>query len=436
MKRYALFLLVAGVLFSAVACNIIAQEDLEQQEQEHEAVNSSYEFLASAAPESLSPEEISNVAKINDFAFKMALQVSKITDNKSYVYSPISISYVLGMLSDGAAGDTRAEICNVLGFGSGGQQAVNEFSRDLMVIAQKAANGEEVLEFANAAIANKRMNFYESYKQSLRNYYDADLFSMDFDRDDVVSFVNDWASRKTHGRIDHVLDDINPLCLAIFMNAVYFKASWADPFYESATTEGPFTTQGGERRMEKMMKKGGYRSYYKGDKYEMLTLSYGYQKSEYRIGASNYSMSLILPSEGVNVDDVIGSFDGDSWSSALKARSSILIDLWLPRFNVSFDEWVEDCLKALGMRKAFVLGEADFSAMSKAELYINLIKHVANISVDEKGTEAAAVTIAEVDGMDAANEPPKPTPFHCDRPFIFAITENTTGAILFLGCYR
>lgn len=435
MKRYALFLLAACVLFSAVACNIIAQEDLEQQEQDLEAVNSSYEFLASAAAESLSPEEISNVAKINDFAFKMALQISKITDNKSYVYSPISISYVLGMLSEGAAGDTRAEICNVLGFGSGGQQAVNEFSRDLMVIVQKAANGEEVLEFANAAIANKRMNFYESYKQSLRNYYDADLFSMDFDRDDVVSFVNDWAARKTHGRIDHVLDNINPLCMAIFMNAVYFKASWADPFYESGTKDGTFTTQSGEQRTEKMMKKTDYLSYYKGDKYEILSLPYGYQKEEFHVAPSNYSMSLILPSEGVSVDEVIGHFNSDSWTSALKARSSVLVNLWLPRFNVKFDEQLEESLKALGMRKAFVFEEADFSAMSKEELYINTIKQVANISVDEKGTEAAAVTVALLD-MDSGEEQPKPMPFHCNRPFIFAITEQTTGAILFLGCYR
>ena len=396
---------------------------------------STYEFLSGGAPEGLTKAEKENVAKINGFAFKMADQIAGLVANKSYVYSPVSISYALGMLANGAKGGTLESITSVLGFGSDGLQELNEFNRDLLVLSSRAKSKDEVLEVANAIVADKSLNIYERYKECVKNYYDADVIVKNFKTDDVVSFVNDWAAEKTHGRIDRVLNDLDPSCVELLMNALYFKASWRDPFYEEVTREELFTGKHGSKRLEKMMRRREDIAYYSSDKFSMVRLPYGYTEN-YRPQDSNYSMSLVLPAEGIDIDDLVAGFDSQSWSAAQSSLSSRLVDLWLPRFDIDFDQDLSDCFKNLGMTAPFA-PNADFSAMSDHDLFVSLIKQVANISVDEKGTEAAAVTvIAMAESALPDPNPPVPIPFHCDRPFLFAITEQTTGTILFMGCYK
>ena len=429
MKQLFRFVSIACLLVYAGACKPANTDNPDPD------CPSTYEFLSGGAPEGLTKAEKENVAKINGFTFKMADQIAGLVKNKSYVYSPVSISYALGMLANGAKGEALESITSVLGFGSNGLQELNEFNRDLLVLSSRAKSKDEVLEVANAIVADKSLNICERYKECVKNYYDADVIVKNFKTDDVVSFVNDWAAEKTHGRIDRVLNDLDPSCVELLMNALYFKASWRDPFYEEVTKDELFTGKHGSRRLEKMMRRQDDIAYYSSDKFSMVRLPYGYIE-DYRPQDSNYSMSIILPAEGVDIDDLVAGFDSQSWSAAQSSLSSRLVDLWLPRFDIDFDQDLSDCFKNLGMTAPFA-PNADFSAMSDRYLFVSLIKQVANISVDEKGTEAAAVTvIAMAESAPPGLNPPVPTPFHCDRPFLFAITEQTTGAILFMGCYK
>ena len=422
---------ILSAAFSLCLCACVpavAPQDVEPQ-----PLSSDYAFLEDEAPKALTKAEEAKVAQLNDFAFAFSNCLQE--QAGSYVYSPVSIAFVLGMLSEGAAGQTRSEICAALGFDPEDQQGINEFCRDLCVIAKRAASKEEIFEIANAILADKSIPVKESFCRNVKGYYNADILHMDFNTENVASYINKWAAERTHDRITHVVDNIPPSIFSVFINALYFKASWADGFMEVSTSEGPFKGADGKTRTEMMMhKKAEYirTQYARGSNFSMVSLPYG---EELRY-PGQFEMSFLLPDDGISVEKVLSGLDGKAWSDIHAALSKELVDLMIPRFETSSDLDINSILKKLGIRTAYDSIKADFSNFSSAQLWIDTVKHIANISVDEKGTEAAAVTVAMMAG--ATPDAPKPQfiEFHADRPFIFAITEKTTGAILFLGCYR
>ena len=422
---------ILSAAFSLCLCACVPA--VAPQDVEYQPLSSDYAFLEDEAPKALTKAEEAKVAQLNDFAFAFSNCLQE--QAGSYVYSPVSIAFVLGMLSEGAAGQTRSEICAALGFDPEDQQGINEFCRDLCVIAKRAASKKEALEIANAILADKSIPVKESFCRNVKGYYNADILQMDFNTEDVASYINKWAAERTHDRITHVVDNIPPSIFSVFINALYFKASWADGFMEVSTSEGPFKGADGKTRTEMMMhKKAEYirTQYARGSNFSMVSLPYG---EELRY-PGQFEMSFLLPDDGISVEKVLSGLDGKAWADIHAALSKELVDLMIPRFETSSDLDINSILKKLGIRTAYDSIKADFSNFSSAQLWIDTVKHIANISVDEKGTEAAAVTVAMMAG--ATPDAPKPQfiEFHADRPFIFAITEKTTGAILFLGCYR
>ena len=422
---------ILSTAFSLCLCACVPA--VAPQDVEHQPLSSDYAFLEDEAPKALTKAEEAKVAQLNDFAFAFSNCLQE--QAGSYVYSPVSIAFVLGMLSEGAAGQTRSEICAALGFDPEDQQGINEFCRDLCVIAKRAASKEEIFEIANAILADKSIPVKESFCRNVKGYYNADILQMDFNTEDVASYINKWAAERTHDRITHVVDNIPPSIFSVFINALYFKASWADGFMEVLTSEGPFKGADGKTRTEMMMhKKVEYirTQYARGSNFSMVSLPYG---EELRY-PGQFEMSFLLPDDGISVEKVLSGLDGKAWADIHAALSKELVDLMIPRFETSSDLDINSILKQLGIRTAYDSIKADFSNFSSAQLWIDTVKHIANISVDEKGTEAAAVTVAMMAGATPDAPEPQFKEFHADRPFIFAITEKTTGAILFLGCYR
>ena len=395
---------------------------------------SRYKFLSEKAPKALTKSDIEKVAKVNTFAFSLGKGIDANNSGNSYVFSPLSMACLLGMLSEGADGETNAEICTALGYDGKEQEEINAFFRNLIVLSSKSASDGEVFSLANTAVVDESVKLLESYRKTAKNYYDADAVNKDFVNDDVASYINEWASIKTNGRIKRVLDTVSPENKAFFLNALYFKAAWASPFSENMTKDGEFTCSNGETRVEKMMwnrSKSGI-PYVETSEYQAVNLFYGNRLN----GGGNYSMSIILPKTGKSVSSILSSLNGESWSDLQSSYKKEYVDLKLPKFDISLDKDMKDLLRSVGINKMFDDGAA-FSKISRNPFKISIIKQVANISVDEKGTEAAAVSIAGGgDTGDKDDERPKFIDFHADHPFIFAITENTTGAILFLGCYR
>lgn len=402
-----------------------------EQGNDPEAGLPKYEFLANEAPSALSAGQKEQLSKLNSFAFSFAALMDGKKGNDSYVFSPVSLAYLLGMIAEGADGATRQEICTSLGFGPDSQQEINEFCRDLMVLASKAASKDEVLQIANVAVLNKDFKLLESYRKSVKNYYDASAFNLDFATQDVAGYVNKWASEHTNGVIEKVLNNVDPTTRAILMNALYFKAQWMIPFDEYYTAEGDFTGADGKVRKEMMMRSDPNDfKYAKQDGFSALRMEYG---SSY-VKAGNYCMYILLPDKGVSATQLLGKLDKSAWAIMKSSLKSEYAYIKMPKFEVELDEVLNGVLATLGIKNMFSPA-ADFSRMSEESLFVDCVKQVAKINVNETGTVAAAVSV----GMMASStglEPPKPVAFIADHPFLFAIEEKTTGTILFMGSYK
>ena len=455
MRRSYFYLLSCCVLaaFVAVSCDankgrLAVEDGIEQTEDqpgageqvETDNNDAGYNFYAEGAPSVMSADDQKKVAAVNSFAFSFANELQKKEENGSFVFSPVSLGCLLGMLSEGADGESRAEICNALGFDASDQAGINEFFRNLIVLSAAAEGTTEELSMANVVVADNHFSFVEQFKQNIAGYYDGGFKNMDFsDGKAVADFVNGWAAQHTNGRINKVVDEVHGvLCLA---NALYFKGNWSYPFFKEATSDKLFTAADNTTRQVKMMYKrddatGAIQYCDMGD-FRMVNLKYGNPAER----SHRYSISVLLPGQGKTVEDVLSGLTAESWASSLEKVRAEYVNLSLPSFctdsNIDSDN-LKILLGNMGIKQVFDPQRADFSNLTAADVYVEIIKHLANISVDEDGTEAAAVSFASLDftSPGPGAEQPQYIEFNCNRPFVYAISDSRTGAILTLGCYR
>ena len=368
---------------------------------------------------SLTDEERKLVQSNNDFAFNLMRQART---EDSQILSPLSITYALGMLNNGAAGKTREEINNVLGFGVAGADGINSFCRKLLTEAPKL-DEETTAEIANTIYVNNHWDYQlkEPFIEKAQQYYDATPEARDFYDDATCDVINQWASDHTHGMINKVLSKEEfVLCkdyVSFLLNALYFKGKWASPFNKEYTREESFN---GGTKMP-MMYQGGYYMYTENDLYQAIKLPYGN-------GA--YQMTVYLPRQGKNVSDVLDKLDGKSWQFYTNSRR---VALKLPRIETDTEVNLTPIMMALGMPTAFDPDDAEFPDFCNYPTYIGLMKQLAKIKLDEEGTEAAAVTVVVVAPGSASQE--QTAEFFATRPFLYIISEQSTGAIFFIGQY-
>ncbi len=368
---------------------------------------------------SLTDEERKLVQSNNDFAFNLMRQART---EDSQILSPLSITYALGMLNNGAAGKTREEINNVLGFGVAGADGINSFCRKLLTEAPKL-DEETTAEIANTIYVNNHWDYQlkEPFIEKAQQYYDATPEARDFYDDATCDVINQWASDHTHGMINKVLSEEEfVLCkdyVSFLLNALYFKGKWASPFNKEYTREESFN--GGTK--VPMMYQGGYYMYTENDLYQAIKLPYGN-------GA--YQMTVYLPRQGKTVSDVLDKLDGKSWQFYTNSRS---VALKLPRIETDTEVNLTPIMMALGMPTAFDPDDAEFPDFCNYPTYIGLMKQLAKIKLDEEGTEAAAVTVVVVAPGSASQE--QTAEFFATRPFLYIISEQSTGAIFFIGQY-
>lgn len=218
------------------------------------------------------------------------------------------------------------------------------------------------------------------------------------------------------------LDEVSPTALAYLVNALYFKSEWAEKFPKGNTQNETFTDEAGQKSQVKMMKLAGKEfNYGETDLCQIVNLPYG---------NGNFAMTVFLPKSGHTVSELTAEM---AKGALPRFFGSAEVDLWLPRFETKYHIQLNGILCQLGMPSAFNPGKADFLAMSDQASYVDFVQQDAIVKVDEEGTEAAAVTVI---GMEcAAAAPPKKAVFHADHPFLYLITETSTGAVLFAGKY-
>jgi len=360
----------------------------------------------------------------NDFAFNFIDRVNAAEEGDFFI-SPLSMQFLLGMILDGAQGATSSEICNVLGYGSGETDAVNEYCRSMME-QLPGLDALTELAIANAIVVNKNYSLLDGYKSSVRTFYDAEVAGKDFsDNAGTTRYINQWCSDHTNGLIPEILKQVNPEMLAYLINAMYFKSQWMAKFDPACTSSEPFTAEGGNRKNVSMMKSVNCFDYRENELFRAVRLPFGN-------GA--FSMSVILPAKGKNLSDITENLNGKAWADFASSMHGCVVNLWLPRFTTSYHIVLNDILSAMGMPLAFDAVNADFKAMSEDALCLSLVQQDAVIKVDEEGTEAAAVSSTVILGA-ASPDPREPIVFHADHPFLYLITESSSGAILFAGRY-
>ncbi|MBO5626647.1 MAG: serpin family protein [Prevotella sp.] len=354
--------------------------------------------------------------------------------NRSIVCSPLSITYVLSMVNDGATGTTEQELEQTLGFHKGGIQAVNDYCKNL--IDNLPHVDEKVqLNIANAIFVNDKYQLKKQFQQDMANYYDAKAEALDFSSPSTLDRINGWCDEKTRGMIPTILERVDPRTVSYLLNAIYFKAEWASMFEKNETREEVFTTPDGETRVP-LMHQNVYMNYLRNDQYAAVSIPYG---------NGQWMMTVMLPEDGKTTDDVISSLAASGWSTdflknPLREARRYAVDLKLPRFETAFDTddagGLIELLMGMGIRRAFDGNSAEIPNMCEnGDLYISMMKQKAKIKVNEEGSEAAAVTIAELNFLSAVTdtqEPPKAT-FHANRPFVYLIHEKSSGVILFVG---
>ena len=383
---------------------------------------------------SLTAEEAACVEAGNSLTFKMLPMMPEIQQAwKSFIFSPLSIQYALGMTANGASGETLEQIVSALDFGADIEK-LNALCNKLLNELPAVDLGVK-LQLADAILVNDLYPLLPAFKEKVESTYYAAVENMSFaDPAAVAARINEWASRNTNGLITKMLDpgDISPLALSFLMNALYFKAPWVregnDPrFMKESTREEKFYPNSTDAVKVQMMHTSGYFNYADLGDFGVLELPYANGK---------FAMYILLPKDN-NIESFLKGLPNLDWKGVLSSMKGRDVVLSLPKFETSSGYRLNDALEQLGMKRAFT-NAAQFDCMfadPKVQACIDMVIQKARISVTEWGTEAAAVTVVGMKNTSVGPGQDPPVKFICDHPFAYLIAEKTSGTILFAGAY-
>ena len=374
--------------------------------------------LLEALPRPLTAAERQAVAAGTAFSLGLFREVSRARPDANVFVSPLSAAVALAMTAQGAAGETELAMRRTLGFADRSLEEMGAGYRELLALLVRL-DTSVTLRSANAIWYRSGFPFEASFVDATRRLFDADVRAADFvDVRGTLAAINGWARERTNGRIETVLDDISDDHVMFLLNALYFKGAWRDRFDARRTTTEPFATSRGGTAPVPLMRRDGEAAWARGDGFQAVDLPYG---------NAAFSMTVLLPDSGRTADALAASLTPEAWTTTIQRLQPAVVDLALPRFRFSTEHLLNAPLTTLGMGAIFA--GADFSRMSPARLEVDFVKQNAFVEVNEEGTEAAAVTTI---GIRVVSAPARVT-MRVDRPFVFAIRERLTGAVLFVG---
>jgi serpin B len=359
----------------------------------------------------------------NAFGFALFKEViSHDTESENIFISPTSVALALAMTYNGAAGETKTAMENALMKQGLTAESINTSYKSL-INALVSVDPKVLLEIANSIWYRDDFQVLPEFISINREYYDAEVTSLDFSDPGAPVTVNNWVNDKTNGRITKIVDQIPAEAVMYLINAIYFKGVWQYEFKKESTSDGPFYMDGTTTVTVPVMKQTTELRYTSNEVFSMVELPYG---------QGNYSMLVLLPNEGHSTSDIVGELTTDNWEMWLSGMAKNNVVLHMPKFTFEYKNQLNDELDAMGMGVAFT-DMADFSKINgTGNLFISKVLHKSFVEVNEEGTEAAAVTSVEISVTAYPGEPVY-TPFYVDHPFVFAIRETSTGTILFLG---
>lgn len=342
------------------------------------------------------------------------------------VLSPYSIGTAMAMVLSGARGETEADMRKVLRHTLSGRaiDLANASARAALLAGDKNAAG--TLRVANALmLVNPSATIADEFRDTVRAQYGAEIF-----QGADLATVNGWVKDKTEGKIPTILEKLSPQDSHVLLNAVYFNAPWAQAFAKSATRESDFHLTATETAQVPTMTQQAAFATDKGGGFRAIRLPYARE---------GLSMIVIRPEAIDGIDQVIADLDGaklGALADRLRNATKRPVVLTLPTFKFALATDLIAPFKALGMSKVFDPAQSDLSGLTglpreQAQSSIDQIAHRAVIEVTEEGTEAAAATAVVV--TTRTMTPGAAERFAVDRPFLFLIADDRTGAILFMG---
>lgn len=358
----------------------------------------------------------------NQFGFELFQKINASQpEPKNTMISPLSVSLALAMVYNGTDGNTKKQMEEMLHKANLSADDINQSYKDL-VAALQSHDPKVELSISNAIFYRNTFPVKQNFITTNQNFYQAEVSGLDFTKQAAtLNTVNGWVNTKTKGKISSIISEVNEQDVMYLLNAIYFNGQWTYSFDTDATTNRPFTKDDKSVVQVPTMTIEKPFNFYSHSKFDLLEMPYG---------GGKYSMLIFLPGNGKNTTDVISLLTPTNVSDWISKMTEQKKEVFLPKFEFKFDNSLVDELSALGMTDAFNDAKANLTGISDAaKLVISEVIHKSYIKVDERGTEAAAVTgiTVRVTSVGPDNS------FRIDRPFVFAIREKDSNAILFIG---
>jgi serpin B len=362
----------------------------------------------------------------NMFGFELFQDIyASETKYENIMVSPLSVALALAMTYNGAEAETKTAMEETLKVYGLTREEINT-SYQTLVRALKSLDSKVILEIADAIFYRQDFAVENNFVAVNREYYDAEVTPLDFGSPDAVKTINSWVAEKTHDKIETILEEISQDHVMFLLNAIYFKGTWQTEFEKENTKKDAFYLENSATVETDFMQQVNSVPYASNDLFSAVQLSYG---------KGNYNMNIFLPEPGKKLQDIVDRLDKDNWETWKEQFAEANVDIRLPKFKFEYEIKLNDVLSEMGMGIAFS-GAADFTGINRAGgLRIDYVKHKSFIEVNEEGTEAAAVTIVAME-FTSAGPGSSYIPFYANRPFLYAITEKSTGAILFIGTVK
>lgn len=367
----------------------------------------------------LSDAQRNIVEKNNEFAFKL---FNHVVGLDSRVVSPMSVSYLMGMLANGAVGETQQQIMKTIGCEDVSLEELNGFYKSMLATADRLDKNTKV-RITNYIAINKEFQIQKDFSKSVIDNYQAGIESLDFSSPNSTTRINDWCKEKTEGMIPSIIDQTDPSAISYLMNAIYFNGTWQNKFDTRNTKEENF--QGYTRDIQKveMMHQVKKFLYAETDGMQAVSLPYG---------NGSYTMTVLLPKEGKSVADILKALDAQSLGKLANDMDYCMVNLRLPKFASELELPLNSIISELGAPAIFNPSVANFSHFASGNFFVSKMLQKAKIEVSEQGTKAAAVTAAVMLTAMAPQEL-RQVEFHANHPFVYLIQERQSGAILFMG---
>jgi serine protease inhibitor len=342
--------------------------------------------------------------------------------------APVSVALALQLVYNGAAGTTQQAMTQTLQLGARTTAQLND---DNAALEASLISSDPLVQItlANSLWMHLSDNpVLPSFIQTDQTYYGATLGDLAGAPDNI----NAWVTAETQGLITQIAPRIDYTTIAaVIANAIYFKGAWSSAFDPSRTANGPFTLADGTQVSAPLMHQSGSFSYLQGSNFQAIRLPYG---------QGHLSMLLVLPDSSISLESFVSILDAQALDSLVSPQQMAQGTIVLPRFTANYQQSLAHSLSSLGMGIAFCSSNAaDFSGIisgstsgvtTDQRACIADVLHATVVEVDEHGTVAAGATVVSV---GVTTLPTTTFTMTLDHPFIYAIRDDDSGALLFLG---